>query len=349
MNAGQNEEQQGTGEQTAEEQNPEMTGKEVQPERTEPQSGAPQQERTQAEQSQSELAQQQPERAEPQSGTPQQQPEQSQPEQSQSELVQQPEQEQSQSQQQQRQAGQQPNRQRQQKKAHGGTGASVCYGVWMNLGLPLNLIGLYLVIMITLITGQNGNQLKKFEALMAVYGVCLLVYGCIAFGFGIRCIIRSFRQYHAGDEIACLNNMLVIKYSLVVFYVLNVGGAVALFGAIGVIALLLSRGLAILMLPVLFPGIAVAVLAGMFLCFMVMLPGSIYAIQVIRFSVREGKLSPLAGIVHTILQLIFIVDVLDTMYLSVCKWQRGKKSAVLIGCVYLIAIFKIAQFILGLS
>ena len=43
------------------------------------------------------------------------------------------------------------------------------------------------------------------------------------------------------------------------------------------------------------------------------LPGSMYSIQVIRGSVRAGKISGGAAVLHGILQFLFLADVLDAL------------------------------------
>lgn len=46
---------------------------------------------------------------------------------------------------------------------------------------------------------------------------------------------------------------------------------------------------------------------------------------VLRESVRAGKISGGAAVIHGILQFLFLADVLDAMYLAAGKWGRGKK------------------------
>ena len=63
----------------------------------------------------------------------------------------------------------------------------------------------------------------------------------------------------------------------------------------------------------------------MFFTWLMLLPGAFYAVQVIRMSILEKKCSPRTAIIHILLQFIFLVDVLDTMYISVKIHNKGKK------------------------
>ncbi len=64
----------------------------------------------------------------------------------------------------------------------------------------------------------------------------------------------------------------------------------------------------------------------MFFTWLMLLPGAFYAVQVIRMSILEKKCSPRTAIIHILLQFIFLVDVLDTMYISVKIHNKGKKT-----------------------
>jgi len=69
-----------------------------------------------------------------------------------------------------------------------------------------------------------------------------------------------------------------------------------------------------------------------------MLPGSFFAVQVIRFSYSEKKIGMAAAFFHVLLQFCFLTDVLDTMYLSVKKWDMAKKSSIVIALIYILGI-----------
>jgi len=55
------------------------------------------------------------------------------------------------------------------------------------------------------------------------------------------------------------------------------------------------------------------------------------------------------AVVHTVFQFFFLFDVLDAMYLATEKWGRGKKSSVIIGCVYLFAVFATVYLIIKMK
>lgn len=224
----------------------------------------------------------------------------------------------------------------------GGSLPAALYCIFMLVGIPLNLIGLFLLIGRTVFAAP-GQHKETLQAMLIFYLVCALIYWVIALSLGIFCIVNSFIMYGRGNAIACLNSMLILKYGLMAFYIVNVGGSIALFSAVGLIAAVLSRGLAILMLPILFPGIAIFVCVGAVICWLVILPGSFYGLQVVRFSLKEKRISIAAAVIHALLQFTFVLDVFDAMYLSVRKWHRGKKSAAVIGILFLLCLFQILK------
>ena len=110
-----------------------------------------------------------------------------------------------------------------------------------------------------------------------------------------------------------------------------------------------TRGLALLGAPVWLPFVLVMIGWSVIMSWLAILPGSIYSIQVIRGSVRTGKISGGAAVLHGILQFLFLADVLDAMYLAAGKWGRGKKSSVLVGLVYIAAVVGIVWIVYKLK
>ena len=51
---------------------------------------------------------------------------------------------------------------------------------------------------------------------------------------------------------------------------------------------------------------------------------------------------------HMLLQFLFLIDVLDAMYLAVQTWGQGKKSSFLIAVLYLLLAAGIIAFFLYL-
>ena len=64
---------------------------------------------------------------------------------------------------------------------------------------------------------------------------------------------------------------------------------------------------------------------------------------------KSGKIGFAEAVVHTVFQFFFRFDVLDAMYLATGKWGRGKKSSVIIGCVYLFAVFATVYLIIKMQ
>lgn len=197
----------------------------------------------------------------------------------------------------------------------------VAYDVLLTAGFPLALA--YFIF-----CGFTGRYLPH-QLLLAGFFVFALIYLMASFTLGVLNIAQSFRKYAQGADVYCLNAMLVLKYGLVVYFLLNF--VVYAFFVLLVIAA--SRGTILFALP-LYPAIGAIFFLIIGGTWVGLLPGAFYGLQTIRFAKAQGKLSPKAAILHSILQFIFLLDVLDALYLSVKLWGRGKKSAVAVGMLY---------------
>lgn len=203
----------------------------------------------------------------------------------------------------------------------------ICYDCLLTMGIPLN---------IAFVAAAVGvREWISYRPMLILYGLLAFLYWTAVFVLGLANILVSFRKYGLGDDRYCVNAMLILKYGLVCFFILNF---VALC-LIGLVALVGSRGTILLLFPLLLPVFLFCVAAT----WLLMLPGSFYGVQVVRLSRMQGKLGRGAGetdargnmaLLHGILQFIFLLDVLDAMYLAVTKWGMGKKSSVLVGGLY---------------
>lgn len=199
----------------------------------------------------------------------------------------------------------------------------IAYDILLTAGFPFFVA--YLIF-----CGLFGASLPP-RLLLTVFFVCALLYLGAAFLLGVLNIVQSFRKYAQGEDIDCLNAMLILKYGLVVYFMLNF----AFYTLLVILALAASRGTLLFAVPLypLFGAIFFLIIGGTWVG---LLPGAFYGIQVIRFGRAQGKLSQGAAVLHGILQFIFLLDVLDALYLSVKLWGRGKKSAVLVCILYIV-------------
>lgn len=138
--------------------------------------------------------------------------------------------------------------------------------------------------------------------------------------------------------LGCINGMLIHKYGLVIFFCVNFIVLFLVYFMLTFGLVMGTRGLALLVAPVWLPFVLVMIGWSVIMSWLAILPGSMYSIQVIRGSVRAGKISGGAAVLHGILQFLFLADVLDAMYLAAGKWGRGKKSSVLVALVYIAAV-----------
>lgn len=91
-----------------------------------------------------------------------------------------------------------------------------------------------------------------------------------------------------------------------------------------------------LIIPLMLPIMSVMIFFTVIGFWLTILPGSFYALQVIRMTYKAGKISLGTAILHGILQLFFLTDVLSAMYLATVKWKRAKKISIVVGIVYIV-------------
>lgn len=220
----------------------------------------------------------------------------------------------------------------------------IFYDILLTIGVPLNILFFAGVLL-------NRERISGGAALV-MYILLAFLYWTAVVCMGVGNILLSFWKYRKGEDRYCVNAMLILKYGLVIFFIVNF----LTLSMFGLAALVASRGTIIIMFPLVLPVVVFCV--GV--TWLIMLPGSFYGIQVVRFTAAQGKFSggrqsPVPPgpdgkvMLHGILQVIFLVDILDAMYLAVMKWGMGKKSSVLVGALYaaflagtLILIFVIA-------
>lgn len=217
---------------------------------------------------------------------------------------------------------------------------AIAYDALLTIGVPLNIL---FIIMDTTIWKHISHKL-----ILILYGLLAFIYWGIVIALGIINIVQSFKKYTQEDYLYCINALLILKYGLVIFFIVNFSVIVLAFLAAGIISLMGSRGAIIFALPVLAPWIVLILALCVVVTWLLMLPGSFYGIQVIRFGLKQGRITAQAAILHGILQFVFLLDVLDAFYLSVKIWHRGKKSSLAIATVYIAAILGAVAFILYL-
>lgn len=200
----------------------------------------------------------------------------------------------------------------------------IAYVILLTLGVPFYIL-----------TAWAASAVQPLRIFSLLY---LPLYLLLFLFLGLLNIRDSFRAYTEKDAVYCVNGMLILKYGLVVFFIFNFLILTAVFLLGGLVVLIASRGTLIFALPMLLPWIFAIIGIAAFFTWLMLLPGAFWGVQVIRKSMAEGKLSPGKALLHGALQFIFLTDVLDAMYLSVRIWNRGKKSAAVIGTLYLAVI-----------
>ena len=220
-----------------------------------------------------------------------------------------------------------------QERKTGKNKLAITFVVLLTLCAPLGYLYFIIVMQMLSYVSEDGLKVVLLLSLIPV-----LLYWLIIGILGILNMKKSFQLYRDGDTVACINGMLIHKYGLVIFFCANFILLAFWYGLFSMAAVMGTRGLLLLFAPVLLPVWVVGLCISAFATWLAILPGSIYGIQVIRMSWKTGKISLMAAILHTILQFFFLTDVLDAMYLAAGKWNRGKRSSLAVGALYLISL-----------
>lgn len=162
--------------------------------------------------------------------------------------------------------------------------------------LPLLfLLMVYLDGIFVLYLNENWRLILLMIALSALIGI-------------INCIF-AFTCCRTGKERFLENCMVFLKYGMIPFYV-------AVF--------VLASGLTFM--TMLFIGPLSAVIAGIFavLDYAILIVGSCYVTSYVILKLRTREMKAGECVLHIILQLFFVTDVLDSMYLIAGKAKRYK-------------------------
>lgn len=194
----------------------------------------------------------------------------------------------------------------------------IAYIALLSVQVPFNIA----YFLTYLSTDRDATGMYFGAGYLIIAGVYFAALGVL----GIVNILRSFRAYKAGDVEYCIKGLMTLKYGMVPFFIVNFLSMTALI----LLFLVASRGTVFFAVP----GLLVV---AMFCTWLPMLPSSFFGLQVVRFCADEGKLGK-SKPWHILFQFCFLLDVLDTAYLTVFKYQRGKAAAAVVCAVYALFI-----------
>ena len=199
----------------------------------------------------------------------------------------------------------------------------ISYILLLTLCFPINVLCMWYGIEFYI---KNNLNEKGIENIFIFYGIFMTIYVFCIFILAIINIIQSFQKYRQKEMNDCINSMLILKYGLLCFFVVHFVVSVCVISVGSLLVLAASRGTILFTFPVVLPWFIGFIFILIFFTWLMLLPGAFYAVQVIRMSILEKKCSPRMAIIHILLQFIFLVDVLDTMYISVKMHNKGKKT-----------------------
>lgn len=195
------------------------------------------------------------------------------------------------------------------------------YTVVMTLCVPLHMM----LLECALLAGSGNAESSSWLGL-GLYGAGVLIYLMAVAVLGILNVVRSFRAYRQKDIRYCVNGMLILKYGMVLYFIINYVVIAMIVLAGGLAAFVGSRGTILFALPFMLPGILFFMTVLVIGTWLIMVPGAFYGVQVIRLSYGEKKMGMGAALLHGFLQFNFLVDVLDAMYLAVKNGEWEKRA-----------------------
>lgn len=194
----------------------------------------------------------------------------------------------------------------------------ITYVVLLSLQVPFN------VTYFLMFFSRDAASWEKFFTIG--YLIVAFLYFAVLGVVGIKNILSSFRAYETKDFEYCIKGLMILKYGMLPFFIVNFLSMTAL----ALMLLMASRGTMLFAAPIL---LVVAMLCTWF----VMLPSSFFGLQVIRFCADEGKIGK-SIILHILFQFCFLLDVLDTVYLTAFKYKKGQIVAVIVCLVYMLCV-----------
>ncbi|MCI8454564.1 MAG: hypothetical protein HFE84_08110 [Lachnospiraceae bacterium] len=196
------------------------------------------------------------------------------------------------------------------------------YAILYTLSFPLLGLSALADALLSLAYPEQAASLQ----FVRIHVLLIALYLLLLFVLGAALIVRSFANCRQNHVPLCVNSLLILKYGMIPFFIMNFGAYCFFY----LVLLVASRGTILFGFPILLVSIA----AATFLTWLTMLPGAFYGIQVIRLCRRQEKLGLAAALFHGILQFTFLLDIPDTMYLTAGKFGMGKRCAWLAAVLY---------------
>ena len=205
------------------------------------------------------------------------------------------------------------------------------YTLLLALNVPLSIGYMLLMYFLLNLMGSRveiGMEVEDrlLKAAAIGYFVLAAIFIVAVTVLGLMSVIKAFRTFNKSAE-DCVRGMLIHKTRMIAFFVINMVWDV--FFSLFLLAA--SRGTFILFMPIVWT-------VMVYFTWITLIPGGVWGIQAARASVKEKGMSKPQAVLHGILQFVFMVDVLDCLYLAAIKWGMGKKRAVVILVLYAVLI-----------
>ena len=178
---------------------------------------------------------------------------------------------------------------------------------------------------------------------LQLYVLWNILFALVFTGLLITQIVEAFKIFKREDSEQCIKAFLFFKYSsLPAVLMLLAIFLVVLLGGIGLSFVLLVLPATLFIAPFFFALSLVVAPLFFGMSFMAGLAGLSYAICLILFSRKQKGWKVGQCILHFIFQCIPGFDILDSLYITVRYWNRGKILSIITAlCVILSVVFTV--------
>lgn len=163
----------------------------------------------------------------------------------------------------------------------------------------------FLILLIKFVFSSPSTSIPNFWGYLLV-GL-ILISGILILVFGVLNIREAYSLYQKNDFIGLRNRMKLLKLGLIPYYAINL----AIHGLFFLSSMAISRGL------ILFTPFLIIFLIPIGLAYLSILFSSTYSIGYLILNHKLGLIKWHKMILHILFQLIFIIDVLSTLFILI--------------------------------
>jgi hypothetical protein len=154
---------------------------------------------------------------------------------------------------------------------------------------------------------MEGNNLKYQNNIFEHLSTMFIIWFIIYFIISIINIVSIIIDYRKNDTELLFKKMKRVKIGLIPYWIINF----ICYVPISVVVLLAGHGFGFIIVPIF-----------IFASYMVLCLTSLFSILYLLNLNKNNRISKKQFIIHALLQFIFVVDIIDTIYIII-KWGKS--------------------------